>query len=427
MRELPPRTNGLRGIYQGVYKVKSTDTLSNQPITFRLEKSAEQFVTKQTRVRVSFKAQEFPLVGVTKGERPALNFGIGEDRLGGAKLSFINPGVRLALTGKVGDLYRVALTENQEAWIDTSQVELQPKGTHPPFSLTSNWSVYGDEKYDYVSVSLNDKLPYASFQEIEPTRINVDVYGAVSNSNWITQQLTTKEIKNVYYNQVGKNQFRITIELRHKQVWGYGIDYKGNNLIIRIKRQPERLKIKALKFALDAGHGGNNNGALGSTGAKEKDVNLVTVLHLKDRLERKGAKVVLTRADDSNPTIAERRKKAIESEADIFISVHSNSIGLTSNPEETKGVSTFYKYICYRPLSFLILQEVLKTGLIAFGNVGSFNFGLNSPTELPNALVELAFMSNPEDEMKLLDDDFRRELAERIVDGIDEFLDYCDD
>jgi len=47
---------------------------------------------------------------------------------------------------------------------------------------------------------------------------------------------------------------------------------------------------------------------------------------------------------------------------------------------------------------------------------------LNSPTELPNVLVELAFMSNPEDEMKLLDDRFRKKIAERIVEGVEDFL-----
>jgi N-acetylmuramoyl-L-alanine amidase len=64
----------------------------------------------------------------------------------------------------------------------------------------------------------------------------------------------------------------------------------------------------------------------------------------------------------------------------------------------------------------------LKTGLAPFGNVGGFNFLLNSPTELPSVLVELAFMSNPSDEMRLLDDGFRKELAERIVAGVEEFL-----
>jgi len=429
MRELAPsEANGLRGIYRGVYKVKATDTLTNSPVTFRLEAKDGQSVTRESRGRASFKSQDFPLVGVTKWERPYLNFGLGEDRLGGAKLSFINPGIRLTITGKEAGQYRVALTKDLDAWVPEEMVDLQPRGTFVPSSLSGNWNVYGDEKNDYVAVSLGDRLPYSSSQEVEPTRVIVDVYGAVSNTNWITQQLTTKEIKNVYYNQVGKDLLRITIELKHRQVWGYSIGYNGNTLVIKLRRQPEKLKIKALTFALDAGHGGpGNNGALGSTGAYEKDVNLATVYHLKRLLEKKGAKVVLTRKDDSLIPNSERLKKAINSGADMLISIHSNSIGLTTNPEDTKGLSTYYKYICYRPLSMFIMDEVLKTGLTAFGNVGSFNFTLNSPTELPNVLVELAYMSNPEDEMKLLDDDFREKIAKRIVDGIDDFLDYCDE
>jgi N-acetylmuramoyl-L-alanine amidase len=74
-----------------------------------------------------------------------------------------------------------------------------------------------------------------------------------------------------------------------------------------------------------------------------------------------------------------------------------------------------------------VLQEVLKTGLVNFGNVGAFNFTLSGPTELPTVLVELAFMSHPEDEMKLLDDAFRKEMAEKIVEGVEEFLDTCED
>ena len=117
----------------------------------------------------------------------------------------------------------------------------------------------------------------------------------------------------------------------------------------------------------------------------------------------------------------------LKSNADLLISIHSNAIGNTTHPDETKGVSTYYRHLCYRPLSEAIYAEVLKTGLAPFGNIGGFNFLLNSPTELPTVLVELAFMSNPLDEMRLLDDGFRKELAERIVDGLEEFLENSEE
>jgi N-acetylmuramoyl-L-alanine amidase len=424
---LPAQAGGLGGVYRGMYKVTDEDSMEHQPIQLVLVNSSGDSVVRYTGARISFRPEAFPLVGVTKGSRPALDFGLGRDRLGGAKLSFINPGIRLAITGKVGQQYRVDLSENNVAWIDEDQVDLQPEGTFPPFSLTGNFSVYGDNRYDYVAIAVADKLPYSTTQELEPTRIHIDLYGAVSNSNWITQQLSAQEVSNVYYTQVGRNHFRITIELRHRQVWGYSVGYVDDSLVIRIRHQPAELRLRGMIIAVDAGHGGSNEGALGSTGALEKYVTLATAYHLKRLLEREGALVLMTRTDDTFSFNSARLTRILQANADMLVSIHANSVGLTSNPLLASGASTYYKYICYRRLSQFILDDVLKTGLSSFGNVGSFNFTLNSPTELPNVLVELAFMSHPEDEMKLLDDDFRKELAGRIVDGIQDFLDWCDD
>jgi N-acetylmuramoyl-L-alanine amidase len=426
MRELPlSEADSLGGMYQGVYCIPAGKVMKAERVRFRLTDARGRSVEAMSRGSITILDAVTPLVGRTRRDRPYLNFGLGEDRLGGAKMSFLVSGVKLALTGKSGNQYRVGLADGVEAWIPEDMVDLQPQGTYPPFSLTGSWTVAGDEKNDVVAIELGERLPYASFQETG--RIIVDVYGAVSNSNWITQHATAREVKNVSYAQIAKDIFRVTIELHHRQIWGYDLAYRGTSLVITIRRQPERLKIGSLAFALDAGHGGSNEGAIGSTGAKEKDINLATVLHLKQMLERKGATVFLTRSDDSFTPNSERLKRVLASGANLLISIHSNSIGATSDPEAVKGVSTYYKHLCYRPLSLFILNEVLKAGLTPFGNVGSFNFMLNSPTELPNALVELAFMSNPDDEMKLLDDEFRQELASRILQGIEDFLENCEE
>lgn len=418
---------GIAGIYRGTYRVKETDTLLSQRITFRLEDSTGRAVTRSTAARVSFKPHQLPVVGITKGDRPFLNTSLGEDRLGAHKFSIINPGIRLKITGKVNAMYRVALTDNLQVWIDSSFVDLQPGDPFMPKSLTGNITVSAEPEYDVVSVTLGDRLPYSTTQELDPTRIIVDVYGATSNTNWITQTMTTREIRNVYYQQIETDVFRIIIEVEHKQIWGYEIGYEGTTLKVRIKPQPRRLKIKYLTIAVDAGHGGENLGALGATGLKEKDVALIIANHVKTILEDKGGRVILTRTNDSNPTITERFLRAYKAKADLLVSIHANSVGLTSDPLATNGAATFYKHICYRPLSQFVLNEIVKAGLSSFGNVGSFNFALLGPTELPSVLIETAFISHPEDEMKLLDEDFRKELAERIVDGIENFLDSCEE
>jgi N-acetylmuramoyl-L-alanine amidase len=157
----------------------------------------------------------------------------------------------------------------------------------------------------------------------------------------------------------------------------------------------------------------------------EKDLTLAIATHLKTLLEKKGASVIMTRTNDESSFNSDRIRRILPLNADLLISIHANSIGFMTDPLSVKGVSTFYKYICYKPLSHFILDEVVKSDLTMFGNVGNFNFSLNSVTELPNVLVETAFVSNPEDEMKLLNDEFRRDIADRIVDGVQAFLDWC--
>lgn len=83
-----------------------------------------------------------------------------------------------------------------------------------------------------------------------------------------------------------------------------------------------------------------------------------------------------------------------------------------------QGTSTFYKHHALRGPSHYIYKEMLTLGLADYGNVGGFNFMLNSPTEFPSVLVEVGFMSNPADEEKLVDTTFQSETAESIVRGL---------
>lgn len=429
--ELPAsQTKGIGGIYQAYIKMKPEYFRPDSLVLVSLINQFGEDTVAAMPGKIAFLSSDYPLIGVTKGDMPSLSFGLGGDRLGGAKMGYITDKIKLKITGKVGSNYRVQLTDNNEAWINEDFVDLQPKGTYvPSTALTGSWRVSGDEKYDYVYIGLSERVPYYTYQEINPNKIIIDLYGTASNSNWITQMLSAKEIKNVYYTEPAKDLFRVTIELKSKQSWGYGISYEGNTLLVKVKHTPKKLKIGKLKFAIDAGHGGEgNNGALGSTGLLEKDINLSIAKHLKEALEDEGAQVYMTRSKDTLVYNSDRLKRILrESDVDLAISIHCNSIGESSNPEDTKGTSVYYKHIFYKPLTGFIYKEMLDLKLAEFGQVGSFNFYLNSPTDIPSVLVETAFMSHPEDEMKLMDDDFRKEVAEKIVNGVEEFLDYCDE
>ncbi len=183
------------------------------------------------------------LYGKTVGQLPALKYGPGQDRLGGAKMTLLDTCIVMQVMDSTKEDYIVKLSNNHKAFISRDNLEIVPNFIKPAYTLTSSWSVYGDDKYDYVNIALEGKLPYSSIQEINPSKIVVDIFGATSNSNWITQLRSVKEVKNVYYEQVDDDVFRVIIELKHNQHWGYFISYKKKTLSIKIKRQPEKLSI----------------------------------------------------------------------------------------------------------------------------------------------------------------------------------------
>jgi N-acetylmuramoyl-L-alanine amidase len=267
---------------------------------------------------------------------------------------------------------------------------------------------------------MEGKLPYKSYMEVNPSRIIVEIFGVQSNTNWITQLQTLKEVKNVYYNQVEDDVLRVTIELQHRQHWGYTIGYKGRALYIKVKPQPAKLDIAKLKIGIDAGHGGTNTGADGvKTGASEKAYTLLFAKALEKYLKKKGVKnIVMTRHSDTTFDNKDRILFMQQQDPDLLISLHLNS----SNNAQVQGVSTYYKHIGFRPLTTAILKRMLELNLNEFGNVGSFNFVFNQPTDFVNSLTEIAFLSNIEDERRIVTPAFHESVARKIYLAVGDWL-----
>lgn len=426
MRERSPdEADGFSGVYVGQYTVQPTDEIQDVQVIFRLKKSFWSKEKVISKAKVSFfKGKTIRIAEVT-GNRPYLNTGLGSDRLGGSKLGFLQPGVRLNITGKIGAQYRIRLSEIMDAWLPENYAKLLPPDTPRPRSLAGAISVKGNDSEDIIKLALTDKLPYLSEQSVNPDAITVDIYGATSNTNWISQNLTARGIENITWKQIATDQYRLTIALRHMH-WGYDIDYAGNTLRIKIRRPPISIShdsvLTGLTIAVDAGHGGEVKGAVGATGILEKDITIIIARHLESILKSKGANVVLTRSEDEGPYMSDRIDKILQSDARLFVSIHCNSAGEASNPLLIRGVSTYYRHIGFKPFADIVYEKMLSLGLQQFGVIGSFNFTLNSLTQLPNVLVETAFLSNPEEEMLLLDDGFRRKAAEQIAAGLEEYV-----
>ena len=371
-------------------------------------------------------AQESPGSGFmvrTTGALPFLEYGPGDDRLGGAKMTYLDSQVLLRVVDSLGGDYIVRLSDRHRAYISKSSVRQTTMSRPiPAVPLSGSIRVHGDDRYDYVRISLPEKLPYRSLMWPEPNRLVVDIYGVTSNTNWLTQLRSARVIRNTWYEQIEDDVLRVYIDLQGNQHWGHLMYYDstGNRLVVRVRRPPVSKDIRKLKIAIDAGHGGTNTGAAGtSSRVLEKDYTLLMAKELEKTLRKKGNRnLFMTRTMDTTLDMPARILALRAIDPDLMVSIHLNS----SSVDSIRGTSTFYRHIGFRPLSQAILKRMLELGLEEYGNVGHFNFALSGPTEYPNCLVEVAFLSNEGDERRILQPRFHRDVARKITDGIQDWI-----
>lgn len=430
MTETSARSAGeLRGIYTGVHRLRPSDQLSRQPIRFHLEVPGLGEMEKSSQASLSVQSLRWPRTGEVISPDAYLAAGLGDGRLGGALLGYLPLGTRLELTGRVGDLYRVQLSPVKTAWIAKEAIRPMPLGSPPPRSLVGSATLQGDSRRDTYTVPLEVRLPYTLEAMMEPPRLVLDLYGATSNLTWITQHLSAEMIQRVSWEQVEDGRLRFRFDLKEPPVWGYSASYEGdsNRLLVTVRRRPKLAAppaspLQGLTIALDAGHGGTNRGALGSLGTLEKEVNLEITKRLAGLLQARGGKPILTRQADESLDNAQRVLDAMDAGADFFVSIHANSVGLSADAARSRGTSTYYRHEPFRALSLSLYQSLLQLGLAPYGNIGSFNAAVLKRPDIPCVLVEMAFLSHPEEEALLLDPAFQDKLAQAILDGLADYL-----
>lgn len=431
MHELPAsQTGGIRGIYAGRYIVQPGDEAKNIHVRYLLKDGKGNHVEKENPYPLSITPKAFPRVAEIIARRAHLNTGTGTDRLGGARLGFLQRGVRLEVIGREGPHYLVRLSEGLTGYVPVRFTRLLPEGTPLPRVLTGSIHLAGHRDRDVVTLGLPQRLPYIVTMRNDPAVVEIDLFGASSNTNWMTDRKQAAGIRLVEWEQVATRHFRLRIHLEHDAHWGVHVGYgTGTSLRIQVNRppllaSPER-PLEGMKIALDVGHGGTNRGALGPSGSKEKDIVLDVSLKMRALLEEEGASVIMTRDRDVNVSILGRAEMVLATDAHALVSIHANSIGYASDPDLIHGTSSYYRYEAWRPLTSKVHDRMLELPLIDFGLIGSFNFSLNALTELPNVLVETGFISHPEEEMKLLDPEFQQAMAKKMVEGLrDYFIAY---
>ncbi len=223
---------------------------------------------------------------------------------------------------------------------------------------------------------------------------------------------------------------------------------------------------RLIVVAIDPGHGGEDPGAIGPTGLREKDVVLAVALQLRDRLNaRPGMRAMLTRDADFFVPLQDRVRKARRVQADLFVSIHADAF-LTPTARgasvfalsQSGASSTAARWMASREnaadlvggvniknrhedvMRTLLdmsttaqIKDSLKLGSEVLGQIGRVGrlhkarveqagFAVLKAPDIPSILVETAFISNPDEEQKLRDPDYQRELVEALATGIGRYF-----
>ncbi|ROR28743.1 N-acetylmuramoyl-L-alanine amidase [Mobilisporobacter senegalensis] len=236
-----------------------------------------------------------------------------------------------------------------------------------------------------------------------------------------------KKIGITYDHNIERDEFTATIKMELDTVYVYSLYQDSQYYYINLQR-PKDVYDKLI--VIDAGHGGYDVGTFPKDMSYlEKDMNLSMVLYLKQLLDSEDIKVYYTRLTDVKPYLRPRVSLANDLDADLFISIHCNG----SNLIQPHGTEILYNEqwnrdgFSSKQLAEVCLEELTKTiGLRNRGIVEGSEKYIVGHSKVPVALIEVAYMTNPEDLEFLKNSDNRKLVAKGIYNGIMRYYEEYD-
>lgn len=227
-------------------------------------------------------------------------------------------------------------------------------------------------------------------------------------------------VENIEVSTKGGNT---TFRFKQNRISAYEVTAEGDSYAIRVKN-PKEVYDKVL--LLDAGHGGKDPGTSGN-GMQEKNLTLTIAQKIEQELQGSGIKVYMTRDSDVYPENSTRAKTANDI-ADLMVSIHMNS-----GPETANGTETLYQVHANdngARLTSKQLAEILQGKVVSA--TGNTNRGAKlwtdvlilNRTTVPAVIVEVIFITNTGDALKISNPAYQDQVAQAIADGIQEAVKY---
>jgi N-acetylmuramoyl-L-alanine amidase len=273
-----------------------------------------------------------------------------------------------------------------------------------------------------------------------PTRLVIDLPG-INFRRPRTAKAVSSYVREVRVGQFAPRTTRIVIELDEPySIRPWEVDVRGlapNRWYVQLPKflpisdyslpsDSVAISVPTAKSApitntivvVDPGHGGRDPGAIGLGSIQEKNIVLSISLEVAKILERQGVRVIMTRAGDRDVSLAGRVAIAQRANADVFVSIHGNSIGGRSS---VNGLETYYYSEGYR-LARTIHRSILSRIDLRDRGVRRARFYVIRETSMPAVLVEVGFVTGSIDGRNLARASYRQQMAEAIAAGIIQYL-----
>ena len=298
-----------------------------------------------------------------------------------------------------------------------------PPGTGPRDGATPGGGVVkvlgvafqGNGDAARVTIDATGPVEYRIREFVFPDRLAIDLENAVFVP--VKQDLPVEHPSVVV---VRAAQFtaeppvtRIVVTLKRKL--NYVVTQTGGPFIVDLNTA---LAGRGHVVAIDPGHGGRDPGAIGPSGLREADVVLDISLRVRELLTRDGVRNVILRESDVTLELPDRPRLARDSAATIFVSIHANANGRAT----VNGSETYFLTPQSLALAQMIQDELGVVLGIPSRGIKTANFLVLRDSGVPSVLVEAAFISNADDEVRLRDLAFRQRIAGAIHRGIMRFL-----
>lgn len=408
-------------LYVGLYRIEANDQFYQEHPRYVMQKEGKSLTVASP-------------AAITVLRQPQIAHTIHKDTITRvapdlARLTPLPEGVRLIVDGYQGENIRCRYTANKHIWIKKEDLSLGDSTGPAPDSVARTIQIKEDSYGETVVIPLNQRLPFLVEQNLKTNHLNVKIYGALADTDWVYQAPdggSSKLIDNVSWKQPEDGVYQVDIDLTGSRQWGYFADFEDNNLNLHIK-YPPRLKpiaedaptrLQGLSICLDPGHGGKETGAIGPSAIREAEINLAIALKFRDLLVAEGATVYMTREGDVDVSLNDRVDFAKAKNVDLLISIHNNALPDGRDPNKEHGTSSYWYHPQSQELAASLKNAEAKE--LGFPDIGARyqNLALCRPTNMPAVLVEVGFVCNPDEYAKLISPASQQAAAQGMLKGL---------